>query len=252
MSLKKKYKHIGELPIDEYLWLSEVSDIDIVADFLFPDDDLDILSLSEYNSYIKECAEFKNYKTKRYNQIKLSENIVLKYIDPLKLTIGEWLDASNYARDNDIYSLLALFYRREEVEATIWEANQLEQYNYNPKDRKLIFKDVPIKYYFQIKLDLEDIDRKIQTGYSILFDSDEIKETTVEFKDKRDEAMFIHNQKIKQSYEKNAWGYTIYSLAKGDITKIDDVYSQSMWKVFNILKLEKELELRNKKNKKSK
>ena len=235
-----------DITIEQYIKIINESDIDKVIDILFDIPDLDLMDIKEYNKLIISVNKLKLQKNFRFDEINI-KGIKLRYKPIHTLTFGEYLDILNYIKNDDIHSLYCIFWRSVIKERTLLDNYILEDYNFDINWRKKLFHNESIQYYFQIKEDIERLDSIINKNYKTIFTEDKEEDVIVEDLDARTKAQYEHERKIKESFSKNAWEYTVYSLCNDDITKINEVYSQNLFTVFNFLKLRKDLELRNKK-----
>ena len=201
------------------------------------------MPIKKYNDYFKSLHSLKKPQFNKVNTLKWN-NYNFAYKDIYSLTFGEYLDATNYANSNEIAKLMAIFYRLFEPRKL--DKPKLEPYDFDINYRSEFFKTIPSIFFFQIKHDLEKLDKIISKNYKDLFEEEQ-ETQEVEAVDKRTEAQFLHEQRIKQSFQKNAWKYTAYALSNNDATKLDEVYNTNLFTILNVLRLEKDLELRRKK-----
>jgi hypothetical protein len=221
--------------------------IGVVYDLTPPE--IDSLNMSEYNEYVRSLSHLKKQKNTRLETMRLDCDTTLYYKHWKYLTYGEYLDSLNYAKNDQIEYLYAIFYRAEQSPPTKLNKRTLEPYTFDIDYRAELMLNAHIDFFFTIKKDLEELDGVIQRNYKILFEDDE-EVNPEEIKDGRERAMFIHNQRIKQAYNQNAWEYTTHALAGEDATKYNAVYELGLFTVLNSLKLAKALELKNNSTKK--
>jgi len=216
--------------------------VGVVFDLTPPEiDDLDI---KEYNSKVKEILKLKKRKEKTYKELSIGEN-TLHYKGWKSLTYGEYLDTLNYAKEDKIEYLYAIFYRVEISPQTPLNKRELEPYDFDIDHRAKFLENADIKYFFTIKKDMEKLDEIINKNYRTIFEEAENTDVT-QIKDAREKQMFLHNQRIKQAYNQNAWEYTTHALSGEDPTKYNAVHNLPLFTVLNSLKLSKSLELKNK------
>lgn len=234
--------------VNQYKKLINARGIDEIIPIIYnkSEFELDEMDMDEYSNLIKGLAGLRFNHNVIYHSINY-EGQELKYKNIFDLNFGEYIDLINYIKGNEIEYIYAIFFRRI-IDTPPLSTPILEDYSFNINYRANIFKNYSIKYFFQIKKDIEKLDEIIQKRYSIIFQDDkkEIITNDIEM-DERVKAQFIHEQKIKESFSKNAWEYTVYSLANQDITKYEQIYNTNLFLVLNVLKMQRELELKQKK-----
>lgn len=248
MNIDVKKISYTNLTIGQYQQIHNVNDIDRLISILYeiPLEDLDLIDMDNYIELTRSLDGFKKNINKRYSYI-LIEDTEFYYKDIGSLTYGEYLDCLEYIKSNDLTKLMSIFYRRGTKRK--FDSILFEPYEFDIDIRSKYFIEKPVSYFFQIKSDLEKLDKIINTNFETLFESDEEETTTkVDELEGRDKAMFIHNQKIKQSYNERAWEYITYSLSNEDITKFDEVYNKPVFTIFNYLLLQRDMDLRSKSN----
>jgi len=238
-----------QITIEIFKKLSESKDLDGIIQSIFnlSEKDMDEMDMDEYTDLITKVGELKNYIPKRYKYFELSKSVKLGYKDFKNLTLGEYIDIQTYIKNNDIHKLYCIFWRRIEKQGDIFDVDKLEDYSFDINHRSKIFNNQSIKYYFQIQSDLNKLDELIKKNFKIIFEDDVVEEKIDEIKDARLKAQYLHEKKIKESYNKNAWQYVAYSLAKGESTKLEEVYNLPLFRALSTLKLEREMEIKNKK-----
>ena len=241
----------SDIPIRIYKKINDLDDADEIVKYVYnySEDQLDEMEMEEYSNLISSVLNLKDYNFVKYNKLKIDDNI-FKYKDILDITFGEYLDLQNFAKNNDIEKIMTIFWRLPIENDRKYDQVKLENYHFDTNIRSEIFKEVSCKYYFQIQKDILKLEDLIKNNFDDLFNESGEKPESIEFENKRDELEYIHNQKIRKSYSKNAWKYTTYALSGGDILKFEEVYDLNFIFVLNFMKLEKDLELRKNNNKK--
>lgn len=245
MFIKPKKLSYLNVSISKYELFYKSKDMDDAICILYNINlsDLDLINIDNYYDLSQSVIDFREQKiNKRYSHIIL-DDVKFYYKDINKITYGEYLDCLSYIKSNDITKLMSIFYRRGTERK--FDSIDFEPYEFDIDIRSQYFRDKPVSYFFQIKSDLEKLDNIIKTSFKSLFESDE-EQTNVDQLEGRDKAMFIHNQKIKQSYNDRAWEYVTYTLSNEDITKFDEVYNKPLFTIFNYLLLQRDMELRSK------
>ena len=224
------------------------NDVDKLVSIVYdiPDEELDIMDMDEYTSLVSSLKGLKVDYNIKFNHIKIDDYIL--YYKPItSLTYGEFLDINAYVKLNKIEYLYAIFFRLK-IEDRPFSTPILEDYKFDINHRAGIMINQPAIYWFRIKSDIIRLNEIVKKRYSVIFEDDDVE---VEFDetitDARVKAQYLHEQKIKQAFSKNAWEYTTHSLAGGDVTKYDEVYNTPLFICLNSLKLSKDLELKNQK-----
>ena len=239
-------RNISELTIEEYKKLNIIEDEEDLIKFVYNYDTeyLDSIDVDVYNSLINEIKDYKNYITRKFEYIQLGD-YRFYYKNYKKLTLGEYLDIHNYIKSNEIHKVYSIMYRLSIKEQTIFDSRVLEDYIFDIEHRQNVFNNVSIKYYFQILDDLYEMSELIKKNYKLIFDEKE-KNVDISKLEGAAQQQYLHNKKIKESYDKNAWEYIVYHLSNEDITKFDEIYNKNIFTIFNTLLLRRKLELHNK------
>lgn len=236
----------NDISVEKYKNIQSLSNIETILAIILDktDSELEKLDLDQYNLLLNDVKNIKkNTKFVRSNFLEIGD-IKLYYKDFKDLTLGEYIDIINYVKDNNINNIMSIFWRVKTKEEDLLNNYILEDYTFDIEHRSKIFDDVSIIYYFQIKLDLENYMKIIDDRYKIIFD-EELLETDKELS-KKEKLEREHLNKIKETYNRNAWNYTVYNLAEGDITKYNQIFRTNVFTVLNTLKIRKELELTSK------
>lgn len=238
------------IDVKTYQKILGVKGIDNLIPIIFniPESELDVMDMDDYSVYLQKMGQLaKQQHNFKYDKF-VKGKFEFYYKDIFKLTFGEYLDMIHYIKNNQISYLYAIFWRLK-VDHKPLSKPILENYSdFDIDFRSKFFETCPSKYFFQIKNDIEKLDDLIKKKYKIIFEDDNQEE--IELKDNMDarvKAQYMHEQKIKESFSKNAWEYTTYSLANGDVTKYEQIFNTSFILCLNVLKLQREMELKNKK-----
>lgn len=239
-------KELENLTIEEYKELNILKEDDDILKFIYgySDEELNLMDVLDYSLLLNDIKDYNNYVTRRFNYIQLG-NYKLYYKSYKKLTLGEYLDIYNYIKTNDIHKIYAIFYRLEVAKKTIFDERVLEDYTFDIEYRQNIFNKISIKFYFQILDDIYTMGQLIKKNYKLIFEEEE-KNIDISELEGAEQQEYLHNKKIKESYNNNAWEYIVYHLSNNDITNLNDVYSINIFTIFNTLLLRRKLELHNK------
>jgi len=219
-------------------FIKQIKILAILTDTLPNDEmweDLDVELLTDYIKKIKWL------NTEPSNQFK--KNIdEFTCIDINKLSFGEFIDLEHYFGDNqyydNIYKICAIFYRKTKVNE--WGHLEFEPYEFIDIDeRASVFEDLKITDIYGIMNYFFEFKELIQTTYAnhfepIIEDTDEEVEYDIE------EQAEIEKEKILSKW---GWENIIYKLAKGDITKYDELTKLPIIFIFNHLSYIKDMNL---------
>jgi len=163
-------------------------------------------------------------------------------IDFKKVTWGMFIDLEHYYSNDFIENLpiiCGILYRQQKKDE--WRNVVIEPYEYDPKLRAELFRDIPITSVYGVATSyLSFRNDLINDKYANLFDSGLPEEEAPEDPQERKQW-----EEDKQEEEKfNKWSYetVTLNLANGDFTKMDDILNKSLIYVLNMLSMKAELD----------
>jgi hypothetical protein len=167
-------------------------------------------------------------------------NTELKPIDFNELVLGEFIDIEHYITDPmiNIHIILAIIHKKWSKDE--WDNDIYEPYNYDINKRAEEFIEIPVTTaIFWIRKYIVWKEEFMKT-YENLFEDPDVGK---EFEEEQEELVgydLVEYKKtlmIQRQKAKFGWENTIYGLAKGDITKFNDIFGQKLILVFNILNM---------------
>lgn len=246
----EQYQEINDLKYvdeDEYhiQLLSILKDVSI--------DDLEDLSIGEYNGLLSKVT-FVNSPPKglQKDKLELEDDIVLYKIDNSTLSIGAFVDIENLLMDGLVKNfcvILSIFYRLKIKEATLLEVEKLESYGDWIFHRANLFNEVLIEDVYGTITDYLKYRAMIFKTYSGLFNSQEEDEDDDGYEEViEDETGIQKRERLKaeatdNSIKKWGWDTMILKLAGGDVLKLNEVSDIPLIQGFNVLSIQKELDL---------
>lgn len=186
------------------------------------DEEMDEIPINEFllclNKIKKEIQVRRIFENDIWNNIKVGNKSDFNII-----SFGEYIDLEKYIEENEFNLFLQKIYNTE-----------------------IDFGEAPLPILFY-KIDefikfKELINNSFQSLFTIITEDDNEEQEERFISPKR---MSINSKEQQKSNNQKKWGwYSIaFSLAKNDITKIDEVFSQPLFKVLNILSMVRELEI---------
>jgi hypothetical protein len=246
----EQYREINDLKYvdeDDYhiQLLSILKDVSI--------DDLEDLSIGEYNGLLG-TATFVSSPPKGLpkDKLELKDDIVLYKINNSSLSIGAFVDIENLLMDGLVKNfcvILSIFYRLKIKEATLLEVEKLEDYGDWIFHRAELFNEVPIQYVYGTITHYLKYRAMIFKTYSGLFNSQEELEEDDEYVEIiEDETGIQKRERLKaeatdSSIKKWGWDTMILKLAGGDVLKLNEVSDIPLIQGFNVLSIQKELDI---------
>lgn len=178
------------------------------------------------NEFIKNLNKVKNYiQVRKINENEVWNNINVGYKnDFMSLTFGEYVDLESYLNNKKFNEFLKIIYKTD-----------------------IDFNDAPLPILFYKIDEFELFIKKIHENYSSIFsviDEEENNEDEEErFISPKRTAINTKEQQMAAKQKKWGWYSVAFSLAKNDITKLDEVFNQPLIKVLNILSMVRELSI---------
>lgn len=165
-----------------------------------------------------------------------------------KLTFGEAIDGFEILKreENVIEKMAALMFRKTALDQfgnIIFEGR-----NYDFNERIDFFQTVSVGKACLALHEFKEGNRMIRERYNELFDEpeteeedEEDEEETEDFEDIERESISTARQKaIEEARKKHGWLMVALDLAKGDATKLEDVFKMSFGYVLNIISIQHE------------
>jgi hypothetical protein len=181
--------------------------------------------------------------------IKYKKNIGDLYLfDFNKIKLGEFIDAEYYL--NDITKLCSIFYKKRQEDN--FGNFIIEPYdNVDINSRSEYFLEIPITYVYGVSNEYQKFRTKIFDDYSGLFANRDIVEDEVDMsilKNRPEILEKLENDKKEIEKEEsinNKWGWEalLFKLSNNDITKIKDILNLELIFVFNMIGMQREMNL---------
>lgn len=209
-------------------------------------EDLEDLEIYEVNNLFKS-VKFVLSEPKKGFKSKLTleeEDYIFKPFN--KLTLFEFIDLE-YFLSNDyivhISHIASVFYRR--IDKDKWQNVEFEPYVFSPFERFELFDDVFITDVYGILTDYLKYRENFMQKYENLFndnDQDDEEEDDINDFDSVDEYKDSLKQKEHgKKAKKWGWESLLYDLCEGDLTKMENIGSQNLIFVFNMLSMRKDM-----------
>lgn len=205
----------------------------ILTGTVFDDDIWDDMSVDDIEDYFDKIA-WVNKEPKGTIKQTLGK---YKYKGMDRLTLGEYIDldiycSKGYFRNLDL--ICAVLFRKYKVDE--FENVIFEDYNFNIDNRKEDFHSINILDVYGIIQEFLKFKEEIEKSYEILFqntpDGDDESDTDLTPEEKSLLKKELELEKKKASW---IWEDTVYKLAGGDITKMEDIFNLNVKFVFNML-----------------
>lgn len=200
------------------------------------DPDINSLDIDQIFEILDKLRFLGNEPPSNYVKI----NTELKPIDFNELVLGEFIDIEHYIADSmvNIHIILAIIHKKWAKDE--WGNDVYEPYNYDINKRSEEFIDIPVTTaIFWIRKYIVWKEEFMKT-YQNLFEDPDIGKELQEEEEELVGYDLVEYQKtlmIQRQKAKFGWESTIYGLAKGDITKFNDIFGQKLILVFNILNM---------------
>ncbi len=251
--LNKIPKSWADITVAEY---QEINTLDVTKDdftthllSILTDTSIDVIEEFEYDefiSYLNLISFYKNQpKTQPKNQLKILDTDLF-LIDFNKLTLGEFIDLEHFFVESPLKNLstiLAICYRKKEVFNSAFELDKFEDYGDYIFHRSPLFYEVSIADVFGIINSYIKFRTRLFDSYEGLFDDSDIDEDIDEDLDVISKAEASKQMNKDKLIKKWGWDMLIYKLSNNDATKVEQVYKLNIIMAFNILSMQKELNL---------
>lgn len=215
-------------------------------------DELEDLSIDEFNDLIHIASFIKSPPKSRQIKDHLIIDDVKFYKKNISdLTIGEFVDMENLIMDlsENLSVILTIMFRMELKPSTTYSKQVLEPYGDWIYHRSHLFEAVTITDVYYIITEYIKYRTQLFENYSGLFNTDgedgddDGYEEVIE-----DETGIQKRERLKaeatnSSIKKWGWDTFMLKLAKGDALKLDEVSEMSLIQGFNVLSIQKELDI---------
>lgn len=182
-----------------------------------------LIELSTYlHAELESCSiEFQNkfkWKGVEYGAINLN-----------KMTFGEYIDLANMMRNDkyvymNIHKISAILYRP--ILAKDGDDYTIAPYELNAHEKQsLLFKDLPVKYFFGAFMNLYNYYTQIKKDFNVLFDEDRL-----DLPEKKKD-----REKDEEEESTLPWYKMIMALVNEDFTKINYATTRPVVECFNHL-----------------
>lgn len=178
------------------------------------------------------------------NHVNLNTN--LKPIEFNELVLGEFIDIEHYIIDPmvNVHIILAIIHKKWIKDE--WDNDVYEPYIYDINKRAEQFLDIPVTaaiYWIRKYIVWKE---EFMKNYQNLFEDPDVGKELEEEEEELTGYDLVEYKKtlmIQRQKAKFSWENTIYGLAKGDITKFNDIFGQKLILVFNILNMKSVMEI---------
>tara|TARA_R110000868_G_scaffold53262_3_gene167398 strand:- start:672 stop:1421 length:750 start_codon:yes stop_codon:yes gene_type:complete len=239
-----QFKELRQLDKNLGYFAFQLDTLAILADV--DSDELEDLTIDELNNLFNS-VKWALQEPKKGFKSKLTideEDFIFKPFN--KLTLFEFIDLE-YFLSNDyithISHILSVFYRR--IDKDKWSNVEFEPYIFSPFERFTLFDDQIVTDVYGILTDYLKYRENFMQKYENLFnDNDQDDEEEDDINDFNTAEEYKDNLKQKEHGKKaKKWGWEslLFDLCEGDITKMEDVGSQSLIFVFNMLSMRKDM-----------
>lgn len=237
-----QFIEIHQLPKDdEFQYLSLSIIYDVSQDEI---DELDIEEFEKLQTYLGFMAKL---PTKPATNITLKSTNLTFIDDFTKLSLGEWIDIENLITKDVVGNLplLASILFRKMIVGDDFEPDKIEPYGSFIQHRSILFGECTMADVYGIIPIILTFRDLIHKNYEGLFGgAEEIVENFELLEETPQEKLERLNEEKQEKY-KNKWGWDIivHNLAKGDITKFNEIYNLPLVMVLNFMSMQSELKL---------
>ena len=237
-----QFIEIHQLPKDDefqYLSLSIIYDVS--------QDEIDELNINEFEKLHSYLGFMSKLPTKPATNITLKSTNLTFIDDFTKLSLGEWIDIENLI-SNDLVGnipLLASILFRKMIVGDDFEPDKIEPYGNFIHHRSHLFGECTMADVYGIIPIILTFRDLIHKNYEGLFGTTEPIDEHFELLDETPQEKLERLKEEKQEKYKTKWGWdtVVYNMAKGDITKFNEIYNLPLVMVLNFMSMQSELKL---------
>ena len=210
-------------------------------------EEIEDLSIEEFNELLNNLSFFKKLPTKPKSIIKI-DDVELHLIDDItKYTLGEWIDIENLLQEDivgNLPKLCSILYRRL-IKGDPFQPDEFEPYGNYIQHRSKLFLNLSIADVYGIVPMMINHKSIITTNYDGLFNN--VEEKWIEEDNETPQEKFERrkNERVEKYNQKWGWDRVVHKLADGDITKFDEIYKLPLIMVLNFMSMQSELKLIN-------
>ena len=238
-----------EITFNQYIELFEIeqsTDIEFNKTFEQLAVLLDISSDDPYFDELSVDEAFKIFDKIRWLKSPIPKKIEkdfneYKLIDFNDLTFGEFIDIENFLAADPIQNkilLCSILYKKWKFDE--WNNIIFEPYIYDINERAKLFQDCSIVFVESLFDSWLNFKSNFMKNYEQLFekDVDEKFDEEVSGADAKEQKKLMIEDKKRRKW---SWENLIWNLSSNDITKFEQIFSQKLILVFNILSMRKSL-----------
>ena len=251
--LNRNPKSWSDITVSEF---QEINNLDTTKDeysthllSIITDTSLDVIEEFDYDEFLEIFSKFDFYQKNPKSTPKQKINLIdtdLHLIDLNKMTLGEFIDLEHFFVDGPMKNLsiiLAILYRKKEVLNSAFHQDVFEEYGDYIYHRQPIFEEAMIGDVYGVIPSYMKFRKDLFDSYEGLFDDSDVDDEMDEDMDVISRAEFAKNNSKEKLLKKWGWDMLIFKLSNNDATRVDKVYKMNIIMAFNILSMQKELQL---------